>query len=186
MTFWTLDLLQWLPYQSDFSPILWPWYRAWPSPNYEWFSWSICNGCGMPAGNACPSGHLVPSLLWLSCAPIVETSFHKLFLSFLDFSPWIALGTFVDFASKNQNTYFSHKRSVFFPVHTDIHSNTLFRSWAPSCSLISEWNIFHKRPCLSCCHPCRQICLEHPHIGIQVDNLWGKGGATVSSALPFI
>ena len=31
------------------------------SPNYEWFPWSICNGCGMPAGNAYPSGHLVPS-----------------------------------------------------------------------------------------------------------------------------
>ena len=41
----TLDQ-QWLPYQSDFPPILWPLYRAWPSPNYEWFPWSICNGCG--------------------------------------------------------------------------------------------------------------------------------------------
>ena len=29
--------------------------------DYEWFPWSICNGCGMPAGNAYPSGHLVPS-----------------------------------------------------------------------------------------------------------------------------
>ena len=37
---------QWLPNQSDFPPISWPWYRAWPSPNYEWFPWSICNGCG--------------------------------------------------------------------------------------------------------------------------------------------
>ena len=26
--------------------------------------WSICNGCGMPAGNTYPSGHLVPSLFW--------------------------------------------------------------------------------------------------------------------------
>ena len=41
----TLDQ-QWLPYQSDFPPISWPLYRAWPSPNYEWFPWSICNGCG--------------------------------------------------------------------------------------------------------------------------------------------
>ena len=32
--------------------------------DYEWFPWSICNGCGMPAGNAYPSGHLVPSLFW--------------------------------------------------------------------------------------------------------------------------
>ena len=37
---------QWPPYQSDFPPISWPLYRAWPSPNYEWFPWSICNGCG--------------------------------------------------------------------------------------------------------------------------------------------
>ena len=37
---------QWPPYQSDFPPIPWPLYRAWPSPNYEWFPWSICNGCG--------------------------------------------------------------------------------------------------------------------------------------------
>ena len=41
----TLDQ-QWLPYRSDFPPISWPLYRAWPSPNYEWFQWSICNGCG--------------------------------------------------------------------------------------------------------------------------------------------
>ena len=32
--------------------------------DYEWFPWSICNGCGMPAGNAYPSGHLVQSPLW--------------------------------------------------------------------------------------------------------------------------
>ena len=41
----TLDQ-QWLPYRSDFPPISWPLYRAWPSPNYGWFPWSICNGCG--------------------------------------------------------------------------------------------------------------------------------------------
>ena len=51
----TLDKLQWLLHWSDFSLFLWPWYRAWPSPNYEWFPWSICNGCGTPAGNAYPS-----------------------------------------------------------------------------------------------------------------------------------
>ena len=46
--FWRLIGLGkvWLPYRSDFPPISWPLYRAWPSPNYEWFSWSICNGCG--------------------------------------------------------------------------------------------------------------------------------------------
>ena len=56
-----LGQLQWLPNRSDFPPIAWPWYWAWPSPNNEWFPWSIYNGCGMPAGDDYPSGHLVPS-----------------------------------------------------------------------------------------------------------------------------
>ena len=64
--------------------------------DYEWFPWSICNGCGMPAGNAYPSGHLVPSpILGLANAPIVETKFLELAMSLLDFSPRIALGTFL-------------------------------------------------------------------------------------------
>ena len=56
---------------------------------------SICNGCGMPAGNAYPSGHLVPSpILGLANASIVETKFLELAMSLLDFSPRIPLGTF--------------------------------------------------------------------------------------------
>ena len=86
---------QWLPDQSDIPPISWPWDRLWPSPNYEWFPWSICNRCGMPAGNAYPSGHLVPSpILGLAYAPIVETKFLELAMSLLDFSPRMPLGTF--------------------------------------------------------------------------------------------
>ena len=90
----TLDQ-QWLPNQSDFPPISWPWYRLWPSPNHEWFPWNISNGCGMLAGDAYPSGHLVPSpILWLANAPIVETKFLELAMSLLDFSTRIPLGTF--------------------------------------------------------------------------------------------
>ena len=49
----------------------------------------------MPAGNAYPSGHLVPSpTLGLANAPIVETKFLELAMSLLDFSPRIPLGTF--------------------------------------------------------------------------------------------
>ena len=51
--------------------------------------------CGMPAGSAYPSGHLVPSpILGLANAPIVETKFLELAMSLLDFSPRIPLGTF--------------------------------------------------------------------------------------------
>ena len=63
--------------------------------DYECFPWSICNGCCMPAGNAYPSGHLLPSpIVGLACAPIVETRFLELAMSLLDFSPRIPLGTF--------------------------------------------------------------------------------------------
>ena len=58
---------------------------------YEWFPWSICNGCGMPAGNAYHSGHLVPSPFLGSC---LWSSCWELAVSFLDFSHWIPLGTF--------------------------------------------------------------------------------------------
>ena len=60
----TLDQ-QWLPYRSDFPPISWPLYRAWPSPK-----------------------------LGVANAPIVETKFLELAMSLLDFSPRIPLGTF--------------------------------------------------------------------------------------------
>ena len=55
-----LDQLHCPPNRSGFPPISWPWYRAWPL-NDEWFPRSIWNGCGMPAGNAYPFRHLVPS-----------------------------------------------------------------------------------------------------------------------------
>ena len=71
--------------------------------DYEWFPWSICNGFGMPAGNAYPSGHLVPSpILGLANAPIVETKFLELAMSLLDFSPRIPLGTFSILLGVNQ------------------------------------------------------------------------------------
>ena len=64
--------------------------------DYGSFQWSICNGYGIPAGNAYPSGHLVPSpIVGLACAPIVETRFLELAMSLLDFSPQIPLGTFL-------------------------------------------------------------------------------------------
>ena len=46
----------------------------------------------MPAGNAYPSEHLVPSPFWgLVYAPIVEIRFPELVVSLLYFSPWIPL-----------------------------------------------------------------------------------------------
>ena len=70
--------------------------------------WSICNGCGMPAGYACPSGHLVPSRFYeLAYAPIVETRFPEFSVSLLDVSidsipPWIPR-YFLDLISRTLN-----------------------------------------------------------------------------------
>ena len=90
---------QWLPNQSDFPPISWPWYRLWPSPNHEWCQWSICNGCGMPAGNAYPSGHLVPSphfgtYLCSNCWDQIPRTCHVFTRLFTSNTPWY----FLDFA----------------------------------------------------------------------------------------
>ena len=48
-----LDQLQWLPTRSEFPPISWHWYRAWPSSNNECFPWSI-----FATGVSCQQGTL--------------------------------------------------------------------------------------------------------------------------------
>ena len=86
---------QWLPNQSDFPPISWPWYRAWPSPIMSGFHGAFATGVACQQGTLYPSGHLVPSpILGLANAPIVETKFLELAMALLDFSPRIPLGTF--------------------------------------------------------------------------------------------
>ena len=49
---------QWLPNQSDFPPILWPWYRTWPSP--------IMSGVhgAFATGVACQQGTLTLPDTW--------------------------------------------------------------------------------------------------------------------------
>ena len=87
-------------------------HRLWV--DYEWFPWSICNGCGMPAGNAYPSGHLVPSpVVGLACAPIVETRFLEHAMSLLDFSPRIPLGTFSILLTREKTLTFISRYKSF-------------------------------------------------------------------------
>ena len=91
---------QWLPNQSDFPPISWPWYRLWPSPDNEWFPWSICNGGGIPAGNTYPSGHLVLSphfgtCLCSNCWDQIPRTCHVFTRLFTLNTPWY----FLNFAS---------------------------------------------------------------------------------------
>ena len=49
---------QWLPNQSDFPPISWPWYRAWPSPIMSGFHGAFATGV------ACKQGTLTLPDTW--------------------------------------------------------------------------------------------------------------------------
>ena len=97
MTFLSLtsygDIPATLDFHLDFSPITWPLYRAWPSPNHEWVPWSIGNGFCMPAGNAHPFGHLVPSpflgtCLCSNCWDEFSQTYHVFSRIFTLNAPW--------------------------------------------------------------------------------------------------
>ena len=113
----TLDQ-QWLFNKSDFPPISWPWYRLWPLPNFEWFPLSICNECGMLAGNAYPSGHLVPSAhfgtcLCSNCWDKVTGTCHVFTRLFTSNTLWY----FLDFASNRCAVSFSLRvKTVWNPL----------------------------------------------------------------------
>ena len=49
---------QWLPNQSDFPPISWPWYGAWPSPIMNGFQGAFATGV------ACQQGTLTHPDTW--------------------------------------------------------------------------------------------------------------------------
>ena len=49
---------QWLPNQSDFPPISWPWYRTWPSPIMSGFHGAFATGV------ACQQGTLTLPDTW--------------------------------------------------------------------------------------------------------------------------
>ena len=71
---------QWPPYQSDFPPISWPLYRAWPSPNYEWFSMEHLQRVWLASRERLPlrTPGSAP-FRGLANALIVETSFSRLY-----------------------------------------------------------------------------------------------------------
>ena len=79
----SLDQLQWLPNRSDFRPISWPWYRAWSSPNYDWFPWSILQRVWHASRERLPlrTSGSVP----IACDPVVETGFPNLMCLFSTF-----------------------------------------------------------------------------------------------------
>ena len=120
--------------------------------DYEWFPWSICNGFGMPAGNAYPSGHLVPSpILGLADAPIVETKFLEIAMSLLDSSPRIPLGTFSIFLSNSNRDFYWDVYTIFDRNELTIWTICAFRvlnplKWSLAKHVVlKRWKVMTKR-----------------------------------------
>ena len=85
---------QWLPNQSDFPPISWPWYRAWPSPIMSGFHGAFATGVACQQGTlTLPDTWFRPPFLDLLMLQLLS-QFLELAMSLLDFSPRIPLGTF--------------------------------------------------------------------------------------------
>ena len=60
----------------------------------EKFQQNICNGCGMPSGDADSSGHLVPSLWDLHMFYLLRPILSELVVILPDYAHRISLGTF--------------------------------------------------------------------------------------------
>ena len=72
-----------------------PWYRPWPSPNYDRIPQSICDGYCMWVGIAYSSGHLVPSIFEICSRSYCWEQFSRTCLVFYQLeTSWISLGTF--------------------------------------------------------------------------------------------
>ena len=117
--------------------------------------WSICNGCGMPTGNAYPSGRLVPSLfLGLAYAPIVETRFPELAMSllglftlntpryFLDCARWqhMPLGTYGQPAG-TLTKLLKYKRDFCLYTPTKSDRRTLWTLYAFRVLIPHQWSL---------------------------------------------
>ena len=102
--------------------------------DYEWFPWSICNRCGIPAGDAYPSGHLVPShhcgiCLCSNCWDQIPRTCHvftRLFTSntpwyFLDFAPYLIVCQCLNndrCCSSQENLRTTQRRNFIFLLST--------------------------------------------------------------------
>ena len=70
-----------------------------------------------PKGDAYHSGPFFRPFLGLAYAPIVETDFPDLALSFLDFSPWTPLSTFSIFAFEKSFWILNKKNMYMSPIY---------------------------------------------------------------------
>ena len=99
----TLDQ-QWLPNQSDFPPISWPWCRHWPSPNYEWFPWSICTSRERLPFRTPGSVLIFGTCLCSNCWYQIPRTCHVFTRLFTSNTPWY----FIEFAYN----YYHSKRDL--------------------------------------------------------------------------
>ena len=84
-------------------------------PNFEWFPGNICDGCGMPTGNAYSSRHLVPSLWDLHMFYLLRPILFRTCYFSPDYVLRISLGTFsiLLFNRQKHTPYFNSLQTTF-------------------------------------------------------------------------
>ena len=83
---------QWLPNQSDFPLISWPWYRAWPSPIMSGFHGTFATGVACQQGTlTLPDTWFRPPLWDLLMLQLLRPDSSNLQYSLLHFLPQIPL-----------------------------------------------------------------------------------------------
>ena len=95
------------------------------------FPLGICDECGIQAGSAYPSEYLVPSLLGLAYAPIVDTSFPELAVYFFDFSPCIC--AFPRLLIWNRWTIFDRKQEINVVYYDCVFGQVPKCAYGPFC-----------------------------------------------------
>ena len=144
---------QWLPNQSDFPPISWPSYRAWPSLIMSGFHGAFATGVACQQGTlTLPDTWFRPPIMGRACVPIVETRFLELAMSLLDFSPRIPLGTFSILLTISTNTVlasefptdFNSSRLLCFSKGQNRESKSVYNDWVIKC-ICKVWIVYlHK------------------------------------------
>ena len=98
LVLWFLDLIleqQWLPNQSNFPPISWPWYRAWPSSIMSGFHGAFATGVAYQQGTlTLPDTWFRPPLWDLLVFQLLRPDSSNLPCLYSTFHLFSPLGTF--------------------------------------------------------------------------------------------
>ena len=104
---------QWLPNKSDFPPISWPWYRAWPSPIMSGFDGAFGTGVACQQGTlTTPDTWFRPLLGACMCSDCWD-QFSRLYTDLMTYRSWLSPNWEVSMEHLRQVWHASRERLPF-------------------------------------------------------------------------